>query len=73
LLRFPALSAAHFREIMETTSAASLVHALAGSAPDRLADFRADVEALASRFFAGNAVRQHFLMTRATKLGQPGS
>jgi SAM-dependent methyltransferase len=69
LLRFPALSVAHFREMMENTAMVSMVRALAGSDPERLAAFRADVEALASRYFAGNAVRQHFLMTRATKAG----
>lgn len=69
LLRFPALSVAHYREIMENTAMTGLVRALAGSDPVRLAAFRADFEALASRYFAGNAVRQHFLMTRATKAG----
>lgn len=67
LLRFPALSVAHYREMMENTAMVTMVRALAGSAPERLAAFRADVESLASRYFAGNAVLQHFLMTRATR------
>jgi len=37
------------------------------SQPDRLAAFRAGLEALAARYFEHNRVRQSFLMSRAVK------
>jgi hypothetical protein len=44
-----------------------LVAALA-SDPARLRQFRSELEALVGLWFADNAVRQHYLMTRATKV-----
>jgi len=37
------------------------------SEPAKLAAFRAELDAFIARHFENNAVRQHFLMTRATK------
>lgn len=65
---FPALSPAHARFFQETNAGpvSSLVASLSDDA-DRLAEFRVEVEGLISQYFRDNAVRQDFLMTRATK------
>lgn len=65
----PALSPQHVRESFEATAApvVKLVHTLKDE-PDRLARFRAELEALISAFTQGNLVRQQYLMTCATKL-----
>ncbi|HEV8201478.1 MAG TPA: class I SAM-dependent methyltransferase [Candidatus Polarisedimenticolia bacterium] len=69
LMLFPCLSPQHYRQNVEATAGPviKLVAALA-SDPARLQAYRSEVEALASLWFADNAVRQHYLMTRATKL-----
>ncbi|MGZ3406624.1 MAG: class I SAM-dependent methyltransferase, partial [Polyangia bacterium] len=68
LLNAPALSPAHFRRNIEATAGpvAKLVASLEPQ-PARLAQFRAELEALVLSYYDGNAVRQHFLMSRATK------
>ena len=65
----PALSAQHYRMTMERTigPVAKAVAVFANDAP-RLAEFRAEIEALVGKFLQNNIVRQSFLMTRATKV-----
>ncbi|MBI5040109.1 MAG: class I SAM-dependent methyltransferase [Gammaproteobacteria bacterium] len=65
----PALSPQHVRESFEATAApvVKLVQSLKDE-PDRLARFRAELEALIAAFTQGNLVRQQYLMTCATKL-----
>lgn len=66
---FPTLSPAHMRVFMEQNAGpvTKLVEALADD-PERLAKFRGELEALASRYFANNRTRQDFLMSRAVKI-----
>lgn len=65
---FPTLSPAHMRVFLEHNAGpvGRLVEALAAE-PERLAAFRAELEALVGRYFADNRTRQDFLMTRAVK------
>ncbi len=65
---FNALSPAHYRAYVEVTSvtAKRVVANLAGD-EKRLDLFRAEVEAVAAKFFEYNRVRHDFLMTRAVK------
>jgi SAM-dependent methyltransferase len=67
-LVFPALSPQHYRANMEVT-AGPVIKAveMLSAEPARLAAFRAELEALAGRYFSQNRVRQSFLMTRALK------
>ena len=44
-----------------------IVETLGASDPDRLRQFRHDVEALVGEYFAENVVTQGYLMTRAIK------
>jgi ubiquinone/menaquinone biosynthesis C-methylase UbiE len=64
----PALSPAHYRLTVEATAAPviKLVAALAAE-PARLAEFRREFEHLIGLYLCRNAVRQHYLMTRAVK------
>jgi hypothetical protein len=63
---FPALSPQHDRRAIESTVAP--VRKLVASAPtDEVERFRRDLEALCTPYLSGNAARQDFLMTRATK------
>lgn len=68
LLTVPALSPAHYRITFEATAAPviKLVQTLKDD-PTRLAQFRQEFEDLIALYWRGNAVRQHFLMTRAVK------
>lgn len=68
LMATSALSPQHYRNTFEATAApiVKLVQSLANDQP-RLATFRAEFETLIKRYFQHNIVRQHFLMTRATK------
>lgn len=68
LMSFPALSPAHYRESVESTLAPviKLVQS-AQSDPTQLGQFRQELEQLVSEHMEGNIVRQHYLMTRATK------
>jgi SAM-dependent methyltransferase len=45
-----------------------LVEALSASDPDKLAQFRAEAEALTLEYVEGNILRQDYLLTRATKI-----
>ena len=67
---FPALSVQHYRHLIEKTAGATmkLVESLTASDPTRLAEFRAEYDALVQPFFADNVVRQDYLLTRARKL-----
>jgi SAM-dependent methyltransferase len=64
----PALSPQHIRHLQENAIGplAKIVAALQGE-PAQLARLRADFEALIGDAFEDNCLRQHFLMTRATK------
>lgn len=67
-MQFFTLSPAHYRAFMEASVAPVIkVVETLSKEPARLAQFRAEVEALAGRFFDRNRVRQTFLMTRAVK------
>jgi hypothetical protein len=65
----PALSVAHSRLAFERTAGpvVKLVQMLSASDPAKLEKFRREYEALTSEYYADNAVRQKFLMTRAQK------
>ena len=69
-LSSPALSLPHHRENMERTAGPvrKLVEVLSVQDPGRLATFRAAYEQLAELYFENNAVRQDYLLTRATKM-----
>lgn len=64
----PALSPAHVRVFTEVNAgpASRVIEMLRDDAP-RLAQFRAELEALAADYFSANRLRQDFLMSRATK------
>lgn len=66
IMRIPALSLSHFRELMERTvgPVQKLVESAAGD-PQRLQRLRQEFEALAHPYFSGNMVRQEYLLTRA--------
>lgn len=64
----PALSPQHYRRGIEETlgPVVKLVAALKDE-PAKLAAFRAELDGFVARYFENNCVRQHYLMTRATK------
>jgi SAM-dependent methyltransferase len=66
----PALSPRHVREDKERSAGPMLqiVRALETTDPAKLASFRREYDALAAQYFADNAIRQDYLMTRATKV-----
>jgi SAM-dependent methyltransferase len=68
VISVPALSLSHYRASLEHSVGplVLLVAALQGD-PQRLAGVRAELETLASAYFADNKVEQHFMMTRARK------
>ncbi len=67
---FPALSPAHYRESVEKTLGPVVKFVQSTkSEPEKLAKFRSELEALVQLYLEDNAVRQHFLMTRARKRG----
>lgn len=67
-LSIPALSPRHYAANMERTAAPfiKLVEMLADQ-PGKLAQFRAEVEAVVAQYFFQNRIRQSYLMTRALK------
>jgi SAM-dependent methyltransferase len=69
LMLFPCLSPQHYRRAVEVTAGpvVKLVAALQAE-PARLQQFRSELEATCASYFVDNAVRQHYLMTRATKV-----
>jgi hypothetical protein len=66
----PCLSPAHHRQLLERAAGpvTRLVERLSKEAPSRLESFRRDYEELALQYGENNAVRQDFLMSRATKI-----
>jgi hypothetical protein len=68
-LKVAALSPQHHRATMErnTGQIMKLVETLGAAAPDVLAAFRRQYDALASEYFEANFIRQDYLMTRAIK------
>lgn len=68
VLLFPALSPQHALKMMETTAGPliKLVESLKTDAA-RLDRLRGELQALIEEYLDDNAMRQHFLMTRATK------
>jgi SAM-dependent methyltransferase len=64
------LSIQHQRAFMERNIGpiGRVVKALETTDPPRLAEFRADLERLAARYFEDNHVRQGYLLSRATKV-----
>jgi SAM-dependent methyltransferase len=68
-VRVPALSPAHHRQVTERSAppVARLVQSLSGTDDGRLESFRREYDALAAQYFEGNAIRQDYLLTRATK------
>ena len=69
-MEVPVLSLQHFRTRMERTVGplVKLVEMLSVSDPGRLAQLRAEFEALAAEYVDENVLRQDYLMTRAVKL-----
>lgn len=69
LMLFPCLSPQHYRQTLEATAGAvvKLVASLQAE-PAGLLQFRTELEAECASFLVDNAVRQHYLMTRATKV-----
>ena len=64
----PALSPQHYRKnIEETVGPVAKLVAAPQDDPARLAAFRSELEEFLGRHLEDNLVRQHFLMTRATK------
>jgi SAM-dependent methyltransferase len=70
ILLQPTLSLQHHRAMMERTAgpAIKLVESLSATDPQKLAAFRSQYEAMVSEYFEDNAVRQSYLLTRATKV-----
>jgi SAM-dependent methyltransferase len=68
ILLTPALSPQHLRSFMESTVAplVKLNQVLKDDQP-KLKTFRNELDALISEYFENNTVRQHFIMTKATK------
>ena len=68
LMRFPALSAQHYRVSAEHRSAQVRRAAeMLKSDPEKLAQFRREFEALAAEYFEDNMVRKDFLLSRASR------
>lgn len=68
IMVFPALSPQHYRKsIEETLGPVVKLVATFRDEPAKLAAFRAELDSFVARYFENNMVRQHYLMTRATK------
>ncbi len=69
VMAYPALSPQHYRVTAEA-SIGPVIKLVATLTPDppRLARFRSELETLVSEWTEDNTVRQHFLMSRATKV-----
>jgi SAM-dependent methyltransferase len=69
-MRVPALSPQHFRTNFEKTAGPliKLVEHLSATDPPKLAEFRAEYEALIAEHLEDNTVRQGYLLTRAVKV-----
>jgi len=66
----PALSAAHFRELIESGAGplVRLVQSMSVTDPQKLAAFRRDYDVLTAEYYDRNIVRQDYLITRAVKV-----
>lgn len=66
----PALSPEHFRDVTERTAGplVKLVETLSASQPETLARLRQEHDALTTEYVEDNALRQDYLLTRATKV-----
>jgi len=68
VMSFPALSPQHYRKgIEETLGPVVKLVAELKSDPARLQAFRNELDGFVARYFEDNVIRQHYLMTRATK------
>lgn len=68
VMLFPALSPQHYRKgIEETLGPVVKLVATLKDEPAKLAAFRAELDGFVAGYFENNVVRQHYLMTRATK------
>lgn len=68
VMRYPALSLGHYRTSVERTIGPVLkLVQESQNAPERLAQFRLELETLASQYFQDNHIHHHFLMSRAIK------
>lgn len=68
VMHFPALSLGHYRQSVEKTLGPVLKLVQdSKDDPSRLKQFRAELEALASCYYADNYIHQHYLMSRAIK------
>ena len=65
----PALSPQHFRLQVERSAGPiiRLIANLSANAPERLQEFRQEFDAVVSRFFRDNLVRQDYLLSRAAR------
>ena len=65
----PALSPQHSRVLTERTAGpiVKLVESLTVADPAKLTAFRREYDAITAEYFEENAIRQGYLMTRATK------
>jgi ubiquinone/menaquinone biosynthesis C-methylase UbiE len=70
VLRSPALSPHHVRELAERTSGPviTMVKSLLTGDPQRLEAFRREFEAIAGEYLEDNVLRHNYLLTRATKV-----
>jgi len=69
MMKFPALSLGHYRQSVEST-VGPVLKFVQESQHDliRLNQFRVELEALASQYYADNHIHQHYLMSRAYKI-----
>ncbi len=67
LMLAPALSVSHYRTSIEQT-AGPVIKLVQTSSPEVVSKFRAELDDLVASYLVDNAVRQHFLMSRARKL-----
>lgn len=69
LMRFPALSVAHYCKAIEATIGPVVKLVQAGEEnTEMLRTFREELTQLAAEYFSDNCIRSHFLMTRAIKI-----
>ena len=69
VIQFPLLSPQHARDVFERTSAPliKLVSDLKNE-PEKLKQFRTEIEEIISLYSHSNILEQHFLISRATKI-----
>jgi len=68
VMLYPALSLGHYRQSVETTLGPVLkLVQEAKNDPGKLAQFRAELDELAGKYFKDTHIQQHYLLTRARK------